>query len=67
VHSIYGGEDINTVKKLLKDNNISYIVIEEANRSGRDKNYTLNESLIQQNFKKVEIQGVYDVDIYKVD
>lgn len=66
VNEIYGGTDIQRVRKLAKENNISYIVIEEANRTGRDKKYNLNESLIRDNFERVYINSVDGIEIFKV-
>lgn len=51
VNQIYGGQEINRVRELITENDISYIVIEDGNRTSRD--YTLNEQLIRDNFTLV--------------
>ncbi len=51
VNQIYGGQEINRVKELIRENNISYIVLEDGNRNSRD--YTLNERLLRDHFTLV--------------
>lgn len=61
VKQIYGGTDPYIVKKLVNENHINYIVIDDGNR--QSKTYKLNEELIKDTFTKV-----YDdrgVTIYK--
>lgn len=51
VNQIYGGQEINRVRELIRENNISYIVLEDGNRNSRD--YTLNERLLRDHFTLV--------------
>ncbi|MDP4179287.1 MAG: hypothetical protein Q8900_13250 [Bacillota bacterium] len=61
VKQIYGGTDSDEVKKLVKENHINYIVIDDGNR--QSETYKLNEELIKDTFTKVYDGG--GVTIYK--
>jgi uncharacterized membrane protein len=63
LREIYGGTSIQRVKELVKNNNISYIVIEDGNRNSQD--YRLNEQLIVTNFKKVYENFERRIAIYR--
>lgn len=62
---IYEGADSRLVKKLAKENGISYIVIEEGNRHFPE--YVLNENLFIKNFQLIYKSLDPKIDIYKVD
>ena len=51
VNQIYGGREISRVRELVTENDISYIVIDDGNRTSGD--YTLNEQLIRDHFTLV--------------
>lgn len=63
VKQIYGGTDIARIKELVRQNNISYIVIESGNRNA--KAYELNEELFRKNFKLVYENGQRDIAIFR--
>lgn len=60
---IYAGTNIMRVKELLKNNHISYIVIEDGNRNSQD--YRLSEELIKTNFKLVYENMERRIAIYR--
>jgi hypothetical protein len=62
VKQIYGGSDAAQVKSLVKENGISYIVIEDDNRNSED--YKLNEKLIKDTFKPVYENEESRIEIY---
>lgn len=64
VRQIYGADNIDDVRNLIKKYNISYIVVENENRNSND--YKLNERLIDEHFSKVYI-GSNNYIIYKTD
>jgi hypothetical protein len=64
VKEIYGGTDPAEVKKILKEQRISYVVIEDGNRASTD--YKLNENLFKNNFGPPVYSGE-GTDIYKVN
>lgn len=63
VERIYGGRNIDEVKKLIEENRISYIVIENGNRNNSD--YKLNEDLIKNNFELVYKNQAQKFAIYR--
>jgi hypothetical protein len=63
VKEIYGGTDINEIKRLLKENKIKYIVVDSGNRESQD--YKFDETIFSNNFEKV-LSGYSDITIYKV-
>lgn len=64
VRQIYGGMDPSKVKRLVEENNIAYIVIEDGNRGS--KQYELNEELIDSLYGPVEYENPqYNIKIYK--
>jgi hypothetical protein len=63
LREIYGGTSIQRVKELVKNSNISYIVIEDGNRNSQD--YKLNEQLIATNFNKVYENFERRIAIYR--
>lgn len=67
VTQIYGGTDPEEVKRLLKENNIKYVVLNEATRGTKDKNYILNEDLFKNNFKLMHHFDQEGTDIYLVN
>lgn len=62
---IYGGSDPNAVRKLAKENNIKYIVVDNSNRG--ENWYKLNEEFIRSNFTLVKHFDWDNTDIYIVD
>lgn len=62
VNEIYGGKDPERVKRLVEENNIGYIVIEQGNRES--KKYRLNEDLIAQTFQLKYENPAYNIKIY---
>ncbi len=64
VKNIYGATDANTLKELVKENKIDYIVIDNSNRETKD--YRLNEELIKNTFKPVYSDPSSNTQIYKV-
>ncbi len=62
---IYGGRDIEKIKKLLKENQIKYVVIEESNRYS--SYYFLNEEMFSKNFELVYFSEIPEIKIYKVN
>jgi len=64
VKNIYGASDANTLRELIKENEIDYIVIDNSNRETED--YTLNEGLIKSTFKPVYDDPTSNTQIYKV-
>jgi hypothetical protein len=64
VGKIYNGTSIGNIKKLLKNNNIKYIVLDQYNKP---QNYGINEKLIRDNFTKVVDFDKEGVEIFEVD
>lgn len=64
VKNIYGASDANTLRELIEENEIDYIVIDDSNRHTED--YTLNEDLIKSTFEPVFNDPVSNTQIYKV-
>jgi hypothetical protein len=64
VKSIYGGSDFALVDKLIKNNKISYVVIDNGNRTSEE--YQLNEELFKKNYPVVYNDVVYGVTIYRI-
>ncbi len=65
VKEIYGGTDINKVKELIKENNISYVSIENENRTSND--YKLNEELFANNFPIAYQNPARGIIIYRTN
>jgi hypothetical protein len=63
VKKIYSGSDFNTVDRIIKDNKISFVVIDNGNRSSKD--YQLNEELFKENYPEVYNDTEAGVSIYK--
>jgi len=63
VREIYGGHDITKVRELIKKHNISYIVIDNDNRTSGD--YRLNYDLIRENFVQVYIDPARGLEIFR--
>jgi len=63
VGSIYGGYEPDQVKKLLRQNKIRYVVIEDGNRTSHE--YRLNERLFRDNFQLVYENQQRRISIYK--
>lgn len=64
VAQIYGGTDAATVKALLDENSIRYIVIDNSVKMSTD--YKFNQALFDANFEKVYTSSISDIVIYKV-
>lgn len=62
VKEIYEGEDIDRVRKLVLNNHISYIVIDDDNRNSQV--YSLNEEFFDNNFKIVYRNDDKNTKIY---
>ncbi len=60
---IYGGTDAAALKQLVKENNISYIAVDDGNRDSKD--YELNEELISETFRLVFSNGEGNIKIYR--
>jgi len=60
---IFSGGDVKTIKALLSENKIKYIVIDRGLR--RSKDYTLNEEFFKQNFSLIYQRS--GIDIYEVN
>lgn len=65
IKQIYEGNDKDTILKLLKENNIVYIVVEDDNRKSKD--YKLNEKFIEDNFDLVYKSNQGRYLIYKTN
>ena len=63
VKEIFGGQDISTVKRLLHEHNIKYIVIDRYLRKLED--YSVNEKLFEEHFPLIYHKS--GTDIYKVN
>jgi len=63
VNEIYGGTNIDQIKKLIHEAGIDYIVIENENRNSKD--YKLNEMLFENHFEKVYYDPAANYIIYK--
>lgn len=59
VKRIYSAASSQTLKELVYEHDISYIVVENDNRNSSD--YKLNESLIEQTFVEVYSKGGYRI------
>ena len=55
---IYSATNADTLKALVKEHNISYVVVENDNRNSNE--YRLNEQLIE-TFEQVYINGDYRI------
>lgn len=61
---IFTATDESTLRELVKENNISYIVIDNGVRNS--ESYTVNEELIRNTFEVFYDDG-YDIVIYKIN
>jgi hypothetical protein len=59
VKKIYSATNADTLKALVKEHNISYVVVENDNRNSNE--YRLNEQLIEETFEQVYINGDYRI------
>lgn len=64
VKAIYGASNAETLKKLVKDNKIDYIVVDNTNRE--NKEYELNEDLIKNTFSLAFADDASNTAIYEV-
>lgn len=64
VKSIYGARDAETMKKLVKENKINYIVVDNGNRENNE--YVLNENLIKSTFSLAFMDAASNIAIYEV-
>lgn len=64
VQAVYGGDDPLRVRQLLQANNISYVVIDREVRSSGE--YYLNYQLFLDNFVRVYIDPVQEIEIFQV-
>lgn len=57
--SIYSAQDSERLVSLVREHNISYIIVENDNRNSNE--YQLNETLIEDTFKQVYSKGDYKI------
>lgn len=65
IRQVYSGTDSIEIKKLCKEEDIKYIVIDNGNRQATD--YTLNEKLFEDNFEPVYTNPIDNTIIYKAN
>jgi hypothetical protein len=65
VIDIYTAQDSETLKTMVKENNIDYIVIDDVNRNSKD--FTTNQELISKTFKLAFYDEGSRTSIYKVN
>lgn len=65
VNSIYGATDTHTLKNIVKQENIDYIIIENENRDSKE--YNLNEDLIINTYELVSPKEFSHIQIYKTN
>lgn len=62
---IYGAQDAETLLRLLREENIDYVFVDDTNRTSED--YILNEGLIDETLRKVYADAAGKTLVYAVD
>jgi hypothetical protein len=65
VAAMYSAQSVSELKELTKENNISYIIVDDDNRTS--ENYTLNEQTIIDAFEAVFTDSTRNLTIYRVE